>query len=99
MQKELSFTDNSLLDLINWLRDGYIICLHTDFRNKLFYYSKDTLDKITKEEIIYINVLRDSSLLDAGDWPWYIEDEGFVQYKSLNILPTDKTKIFHLVLN
>jgi hypothetical protein len=98
MKKEVSFTNNSLLDLINWLKEGYIVCLHIEFENKLFYYSKESLDKITNQEIIYINVLRDKSLLDAGEWCWYIENEGFVEYQSLNVLPTDKEKIIHLCL-
>ena len=38
MSTELTITGNNLLDVINWLKEGYIICLHNSYsRGKLYY--------------------------------------------------------------
>jgi len=93
MDKELVITNNSLFDVINWLKSGYIVCIHA-FNRKLFFYNKEEIEKITDEKIIYIDVESLSALLNEDEWPWYIKNEGFVEYKSINILPTDANSHF-----
>ena len=68
-------TNNSLYDIINWLKEGYIICLYS-ISKKVFYFHKENLNEIKNEKIIYIN-LKQKKLLDQGEWIWYIENEGF----------------------
>jgi len=85
-------TNNSLADIINWLKDGYMVCIYA-LDTKLFYFSKEVLDKI-EDKIIYVNVQRDASLLNEDEWPWYIKNAGFTEYKS-HILPTNKENIYY----
>ena len=86
-------TNNSLADIINWLKNGHIVCIYT-LDTKLYFFSKEILDKIEDEIIIYVNVSRDTSLLDEDEWPWYIKNEGFTLYKSIQLLPTNKEHIY-----
>lgn len=87
--EELVFTSNNLLNVVTWLRAGHIICLHNSYksRTKQFYYLTETLESITNQQMIYINVVNWPQLLDEDEWPYYIEEEGFVPYKSINVLP------------
>jgi len=93
MKEELKFSKNTLSDIINWLKMGFILCIHS-YNKKLYYYFKETLEEINDVSIIYVNVSKMSSLLEAGEWSWYIENEGFVKYKSTHILPTNENNIY-----
>jgi len=95
MQKELVITSNNLLNVINWLKDDNIICLHNSYKYKKFYYSKENLESITDQEIIYVDLINWPELLDEDEWSYYIKDEGFVFYKSIQILP-NKEHYFQL---
>lgn len=86
-EKELVITGNNLLDVINWLREGYIICLHNSNRHMIFFYSKEQLESVTNEEIIYIDVVNWPELIKNDEWPYYINESGFVVYKSTDVLP------------
>jgi len=97
MREELFFTNNNLLDIINWLKKGYIVCLFS-YNKKLFFYNKEILDHITDEKLININMSHYASLLSDGEWPWYIMKENFVEYKSTDKLPTNEENIYHLSL-
>ena len=98
MKEKLVFTQNSLDDIINWLKAGYIICIYSS-NKQLFYFSKETLDTIADEKIIYINLTKDCSLLNDDEWPWYIKSEGFVRYKSTDKLPTNNENMYFLKCN
>ena len=98
MKEELVFTKNCLLDIINWLKAGYIICIHNAMQYGRYYYSKETLDAITDEKIIYVNIKSSPDLLEEDEWPWYIKDSGFVQYKSIKILPRKEESIHSIIL-
>lgn len=87
MEKELIVTDNSLIDVINWLKEGYIICLHNSYRRFKFFYSKERIESVTNEEIIFIDVKKWPELIKKDEWPYYINEAGFVPYKSTNVLP------------
>jgi hypothetical protein len=95
MSTELTITGNNLLDVINWLKEGYIICLHNSYSRGKLYYSKEHLESITNEEIIYVDIVNFPELINKDEWPYYIKEEGFVSYKSANVLPK---KEHHFVL-
>ena len=85
---DLEFTSNNLLNVITWLRAGHIICLHKSYNSSAqFYYSTETLESITNQQMIYIDAVNWQGLLEEDEWPYYIKEEGFVQYKSINVLP------------
>ena len=88
-EEELVFTNNNLLNVVTWLRAGHIICLHNSYKShtEQFYYSVETLESITNQQMIYVNVVNWKELLEEDEWPYYIKEEGFVTYKSTNILP------------
>jgi len=97
MKKKLVTTNNALNDIIGWLTEDYIICLFTD-KDYVFHFSKQTLDKIENEAIIYLNLNRDPTLLCEGEWSDYLIDAGFPIYKSINILPVNEDKIYNMKL-
>ena len=97
--EKLTTSSNNLQDIINWLKMGHIVCIHDDIRH-LYYYSKETLTEIPiKCFLIYVDCSRYPSLLDVGEWSWYIEDAGFIRYSSTDILPTDKDNIYMFSIN
>ena len=86
-------------DIITWLRNGNIISLYAYSINKqLYFFSKETLEEIGDEFIIYIDLQKDTSLLNDDEWPWYIKNEGFVEYKSTDILPVNENNIYNYKL-
>jgi len=97
MKTTLVTTSNSLADILNWLTNGHIICMYSN--NKIIhYFFKETLDKINSEIIVYINLKNCPELLDDDEWPWYIKNEGFTEYKSIDILPKKESSIYYLEL-
>jgi len=99
MKTELNTTNNCLRDIITWLQEGYIISLYSYSINKqIYYFSKESLDEIGTEHIIYIDLQRDPYLLNDDEWPWYIKNEGFVEYKSTDILPVNENNIYNFRL-
>ena len=86
---DLVFTSNNLLNVVTWLRAGHIICLHNSYNAwpVQFYYSVERLETITNQQMIYVNLVNWHELLEEDEWPYYIKKEGFVRYKSTNILP------------
>ena len=87
-------TPNTLGDIISWLKEGYFVCLHAKHYFICFYHV-ETLDEIKDEKLIYIDVSKMIGLLDEGEWPWYIKNVGFVEYKSVTILPTKRENILN----
>ena len=79
MKEELKITSNSLEDIINWLKNGYIVCIYS-YKKQLLYFSREILDQIVDEKIIYINLNVDPTLLNADEWPWYIKNSGFTPF-------------------
>jgi hypothetical protein len=97
MKKNLVTTKNSLADIINFLKDGYIVCLHAG-NNRQYYFLKESLEELNDECIIYINLTKNPSLLNEDEWPWYIKNEGFVEYKSISKLPINDQNVYYLKL-
>lgn len=98
MKKDLNFTTNNLKDIIEWLRNGYMVCIYS-YNKKKFYFSKENLNEINDENIIYVDLMKMSSLLNPGEWPWYIQNEGFFEYKSTNVLPNNENNIYNLQIS
>lgn len=90
----LQFTNNSLHDIIRLLKEGHIVCMHDNITYN--YYNKtETLDQITDQMLIYIDISKMASLMDPEEWPWYIHNYGFVEYKSIHILPQTQESMIH----
>ncbi len=97
MKTKLVLTTNILADIIRFLKEQNIVCLH--YTNKtIFYHAKTMCEKIINEKLIYINCNKMPSLLDEGEWPWYIKGSGFVEYTSTNILPINEDNIYYFSL-
>jgi hypothetical protein len=94
MKSPLVPTSNTLVDIINWLKSGDIVCIHsgTTFQ---YYFSRETTDSLTDERLILIDVSSMPGLLLESEWPVYIKEAGFKDYQSINVLPTN---IFHFSL-
>jgi hypothetical protein len=94
MDSELVCSNNCLSDLINWSKNGYIIILNR--KKYCQMYSRPEYKLSNK--IVQINLShRWESLMDDGEWPWYLIESGCVQinkYDFLNIDLSDVTKFF-----
>jgi len=84
MEKTLS--GNNLADVVNWLKDGYFVCLHNSSEKNAHkvYYSKDSL---LQEEIIFVDLINWPDLMNEDEWPWYIKNAGFVRCANAVVLP------------
>ena len=87
MDTELEITGNDLLTVVNWLKAGHIVCLHNSYKNDQYYYSSATIESVSTQELIYVNLSNWTSLLNEDEWPYFIKDSGFVSYTSTHILP------------
>ena len=97
MKQELQLTNNTLADIIRFLKEGYIICIYCD-NLRCYYYSTPKCIKINDEKLIYINVKLIPSLLEEDEWHWYIKSEGFVEYETTYVLPTNEENIYHFAI-
>jgi len=91
----LSFDKNTPLHNIRcWLEDGNIIVLHNNGR-----YSKTFCNKNNSngKYVIYINFNPSPDVLDDGEWPYYITNEGYTQISNLDTL--ENLKNVHLSLS
>ena len=79
----------ALQQVVKNLKDGDDIIIHSDSIGRCFITNNDVKgkDKLT----IYYDVSSCVSLLDDGEWEYYIKSEGFteVDFKSLTIINTD----------
>ena len=82
----LKITTNSLFDIIQYLKDGNMVCLHTR-NNYIYFHFPDSIN----EKLIYIDISSMPSLMDEEEWPWYIINSGFVKYESILNLPINQT--------
>jgi hypothetical protein len=97
MNSELIITKNALHDIIVWLQLKNIVCIHAN-KNYKFFYNKAIVsnkNELDNTKLIYIDVSIDPNLLYDDEWTWYIKNNGFVDYKSIEILPNN---IYNFVL-
>ena len=80
----LTITTNNLLDVINWLKKGYYVIIHTT--NGRFYHKclendlgedKYVTEYINTHRFIYVDISKMPGLNDDGEWEYYIKNEGF----------------------
>jgi hypothetical protein len=78
-------TENNLLDIINWLKEGDYVVIHNNYKYGRYFHSQCNEKEQTDDEIkpylentriIYVNVSHLPGLLDDGEWNWYINQEG-----------------------
>ena len=71
---DLAPTSNNLADIVRWLKNGYIVVIHTTaVQTRVFL--PDNLTETTR--IIFVNVSTMASLLDDGEWNYYISESNF----------------------
>jgi hypothetical protein len=90
-------TNNSLKDIINWLKNNNMVFLYAG-NNYKCYYNKESVTNncdFNNTKLIYIDICDFPSLIDEDEWPWYIKNEGFIDYKNIDVLPTD---VYHYKL-
>lgn len=83
---ELKITSNNLADIIGWLNEGNHVFIHNKYLGGRFFHrctgtTENCEELMTKTRVIYVNVSSHSSLLDDGEWNWYIENAGFTECK------------------
>jgi hypothetical protein len=56
MEKTFLLSGNNLADIVNWLKEGYFVCLHDSSKKnaRQVYYSKDS----SEAEIIFVDMVR-----------------------------------------
>ena len=73
--EQFKTTSNSLKDVIDWIKDGNCVILYSKGKPSLIYHD---CNKELKR-VIFIEIIMMPSLLDEGEWPWYIENSGCKQ--------------------
>jgi hypothetical protein len=95
MEDELVCSNNSLADLINWSKMGYIIILNKKSYSELFSRPEYKLSN----KIVQINLSREwECLMNEGEWPSYLIESGCEKLNKndfLNVNFTNK-KIFKM---
>lgn len=70
---EIVKTNNPLSDLIKWAGMGYIIVLNADKYARCFVKPEFK----SSDKLIQINLkFKWKSLIDDGEWPWYLCNNG-----------------------
>jgi hypothetical protein len=95
MDCELVCTDNSLADLINWSRIGFILILNGTTYCKCFYRPEYNLSN----KIVQINLYSQwECLMDDGEWPSYLIESGCIKMSNKDFINLDFTnkQIFKL---
>ena len=76
-------TSNNLLDIIKWMYLGnHVLLHHKGTRQILYHYPKKVSED--KPILFKINLLYMPSLLDEGEWEWYIKNEGCEEIGVIN---------------
>ena len=81
-------TSNNLVDVINWCKQGDIVCLSND-DGKYYIFHKDCksdLTNISSHRICVIRCLSLPELLDDGEWEYYIRGSGINDCKCNNMV-------------
>lgn len=87
LTEPLEITDNNLADVIQWLKKGHYVIIHSQYGRffhdcSLQFCNEDQIEEfLNHHRIIYLDVSSHSSLLDDGEWNVYIEGAGFQECK------------------
>ncbi len=92
MEEDLKATNNNLADIIRWINDGYFVTIYAEGR----YGRRYCKDIINCKGPIRIDVSSYASLLDDGEWNWYIEQSGTPACDTDQHMTADRTVDFCL---
>ena len=69
--EEPEVSHNNLADVINWLKMGDIVMLHSNLQNGQVYHKncKENKESFDNKRLIWVNVSSMPSLLLEGEWP------------------------------
>ncbi len=76
-------TDNSLSDIINWIKEGFQVSLYADGKETQVYHNYCDGSEVLGQ--IFVNLNSYPSLLDDGEWSWYIESSQCFPCKCINL--------------
>jgi hypothetical protein len=93
-QEPLSLTNNNLGDILRFLQEGHIICLHYDRKGK-YFYSPTTC---TWTMWVYVDIQKMPALLNDDEWPWYILDAGNTEYTNDDIFTKEQKQVYKFQL-
>lgn len=74
-------TTNNLVDIIEWLKEGAYVVIHNRFQYARYFHLKCTGEEkdpndLKSLRVIYLDVQSMNSLLNDGEWEWYIKKQG-----------------------
>ena len=88
--EELIQSNNSLGDLINWSKRGYIIILNGRKYCQIYCRPEYKLSN----KVVKINLShRWKCLMDDGEWPWYLMESGCLQMDKEDFLNIDFSNV------
>jgi S-adenosylmethionine:tRNA-ribosyltransferase-isomerase (queuine synthetase) len=67
-------TRNSLADIIGWLKEGDLVILHIGDISKAYIMTEKE-----RNRCVTIDISTAPSLMEEGEWPWYIKNEGAIE--------------------
>lgn len=77
--KELQLSSNSLADLINWTKKGYVIMLSsTENKNSRYFSTQENINSTKIVQVVLSH--RWKELMYNGEWPWYIVESGCIEF-------------------
>lgn len=72
MFPKLEFTDNNLVNVIQWVKDDNIVVIYAQTSSRIFGNNSDP--DLEKTRVIYINCNSFPGLVNEGEWNWYIKE-------------------------
>lgn len=83
---EPSISKNELQDIIDWLKDDTIVILCNNiFEYRIFYKNEDVIKDLTNR-IVVVYVKTVPSVLDPGEWDWYIKEDGNLETNDVQVV-------------
>lgn len=75
-QNDTTLSCNSLADVVEWSKRGYIVVLNEG----QFYNCYCRPEYVSTDKMVQIDFSREyKSLMEEGEWPWYLLDSGCVR--------------------
>lgn len=75
-------TDNSLVDIINWTKEGACVIIHNKFKYGRYFHPRcgtsdqDLDSNYDNLRVIYLDVSSMPGLLEDGEWNYYVKEKG-----------------------
>lgn len=75
----LTFTGNSLADVIKIINDKNVLALHTTKACRVFhaisFEKPDSAESLKDVRVVYLDCNSNEGLLGEGEWEWYIKNK------------------------